>query len=317
MNKLLVPIFFSIIFFTRISSADDVETHSSEYERQHEFPGIEVLGAGKKAQLYYSLKQIPEVQESGEKIRLSDSLTVPAGTSVKISGYILAKEFMEALKFNSIGNKSNEREIRSLLNSKDPSKMYNFILKVAEKWRTPENQKEEDAAQKKIDKSKTEDIVGQTPSVPTGLIEVVIPKDIENFSKLEDIRFFIPIEEIKGLKINIKDASLQLRKATTVLAFKRLKNEINFPDLLPEQLEKIDAIELALISNCSDNCFLDKNKLGDFIVNTYKTVAKVARNENLLSGEKNNKVIINGLKNIIKEVSAGCPNYTALKNSSL
>lgn len=315
MTKFLV-LYFVFFFFWPVKNVlaiDEIYTHSIEDEKQMDFPGIEVIGSEKKRVHYYTLKLNPQENEYGEKVSASYSVTLPAGTSVKISGYIIARELMDSIKFKSIGNKTNEKEIRNLLNSENPAKMFAYILRISEKWRVPENDKEEQVAQKKIDQGHTNDIGNETASIATGYIEVM-PEKSKQFEKMKDVRFFIPLKDIRNLALNEKEASFKLRKATTLLAFKRLKSNLNFPDLSEEEVKKIDTLESALVSDCSNICFLNKSlpKLGDFIIDINKAISKAAANEKMAAGEEYNLEIMNGLKKMIDQLSEGCPNYKAL-----
>jgi hypothetical protein len=291
-------------------SEDIFLSYDFEDEKQLDFPSIEIEKSNEVTHAYYGINLDRELDSDNEKIKLQKIVTLPKGTKVKLSGYIVAKEFFESIRFKSAGNKTNEAEMKTILNSHDSIKINNYLFKIAEKWRTPEDDTETAWAAKKIQDLKTDDSVSSTATIPTGFIEVM-PERNEAFKGKENVRFFIPLKEIKKLSMNPKNSELKLKKAVAILAFKRLRSSLNFGDLNDDKIAEIDQLETKLSAPCTENCIINNRfpLLGDFVVNTFKATLAAALNEDLVIGDEYNLKILKSLEEQVHLIFGACPQF--------
>jgi hypothetical protein len=228
-----------------------------ENEKQTDFPGIKI--DNHDAPELYAISLDHDADDP--KYHFEKVAPLKKGTSLQISSYIVAKDLIDSLDVVSVSNKTNRKELKEVMDSKDKTKLTKFILQMAEKLRTAENDKEQKILNDLIKKNKTGDDPKTTVKFKSGFIEV---KPFEE----SDTRYFIPLSHLKNLSIDVEEGKVKLLQSMNLLAFKKIRSNVNFGYLSDDETKELEDLENNLTSACNKQCMLkDQAELSGLVMN--------------------------------------------------
>lgn len=284
-------------------------SHDIENEKQGDFPGLAI--SIKERPILY----VVDINKTSSKSPISsadyvfeEKMKLNAGAKVKISSYIIAKDLLDSVNFNSLSKKTSRKEIVSVLNSGNTKAIKDLLLKLAEKKRGAKDENELQKIQNEIDKSKSGDDPASLAFFQTGMIEV-LPLNSEEFKGKENVRFFIPLDKIEDLDLSQGEAKASVIKSVSLLGFKNIKMNINFGALPVETIQLIDEAEANFQNFCQGSCPIQDNfGFGDFMndvisISTYSLI-----NEPDLDFDKINEGSMLQQACLLNEMNKFCPN---------
>jgi hypothetical protein len=239
-----------------LSLAQSFSKHEIENEKQNDFPGIKI--DGKVAGSLYAISL--DDDDADLDYGFKKTQTIPSGTVLKLNSYVIAKELLDQLNFKSISTKTSRAEIRKILDSKDPTALKGFYIKLAEKLRTAVSEEEFETIKKEIRLKKTEDDPNTTPYFKTGFVEV------SPLTK-SDIRYFIPLEKIKSLKVDAEEGKVTLLQSMNLLAFKKLQANVNGGFLSDKEVKELEGLEKTFTDQCNRTCQFNHPSVSELALN--------------------------------------------------
>ncbi len=224
-----------------------------------------VIATGSGDSLYYHTVTINEETVPKKLVFMKKKQLPPSGL-IPISGYVIAKEFVEAHRSNP--DKKEKLKFYQALNEKNPQKLLSFFLDQAEL---------KDSERKFL---------------PTGFIELA---PVENSEGKE--RIFVALKDLKkkDMKIDLNQAKIQILKSITVYSFQSLQTGVNFGQI--EDGDEADKLSRALEevskticgAHCENN---DLNQIGEFAADIGNIVStEMAGDSRLENLEESNDYI--------------------------
>ncbi|MGE3609037.1 MAG: hypothetical protein AB7I27_05575 [Bacteriovoracaceae bacterium] len=287
----LLSLFLSFNGFSQSYMKNEIED-----EKQTDFPGIVING--------HTVTDLYSINLDGDAVSNYDfkkTASLESGTFLKINSYILAKEIFDSINIKSASSKIDRSKLEAILDSKDDQQLNQFFLDMTEKLRLAQNSTELKLLTEIINKKKTEEDPLTTLHFKTGFIEVMPLDD-------SDIRYFVPIGNLKSVSIDARTGKLKLLQAMTLLSFKKLKSSLNFGDVSADEERELNDLERALTSACNQECAMNKQESLSNLIFSMINLTNYDFFQNFSGTQEMNKKVSLAQLCLLQKYNETCPN---------